>query len=63
MDHQEQNTTNNTTEDWLKMLMNEIAIISEDMDITPERMLTTLGTQKIRLVGQQLKNKLWKKVL
>ena len=33
-------------------------MVSEDMDITPEGMLTTWGTQKIRQIGQKVKKNL-----
>ena len=44
------------------MLMNEIATISRDIDITPIRMLTTWGTEKLRKYGLEFKNKFWKKI-
>ena len=43
--------------------MNEIATVSEDVDITPERMITTWGTPKNRQIGQKLKRYFWKSVL
>ena len=52
-----------TTEDWLIMLMNEIATISRDIDITPIRMLTTWGTQKLRKYGLELKKLILEKNL
>ena len=52
-----------TTEDWLIMLMNEIATISRDIDTTPIRMLTTWGTQKLRKYGLELKKLILEKNL
>ena len=50
------------TEDWLKMLINELAKISEDVSLTPIKILTGWGTQKMRKFGLQLKNKFWKAI-
>ena len=51
-------TPDTGTEDWLKMLINELARISNDVSLTPIKILTGWGTQKIRSYGLQLKNKL-----
>ena len=45
----------NTTEDWLKMLINELSKISGDVSLTPIKNLTGWGTQKIWKYGLQLK--------
>ena len=52
---QQPNYPQKTTEDWLVMLMNEIATISCDIDLTPLRMLTTWGTEKMRRHGLEIK--------
>ena len=44
------------TEDWLKMLINKLAKISGDVSLTPIKILTGWGTQKIRKYGMRLKN-------
>ena len=50
------------TEGWLKMLMCELITISGDLNLTPTKVLTSWGTEKIRTVGLKLKNKFWKAV-
>ena len=50
------------TEDWLKMLINELAKISGDVSLTPIKIITGWGTQKMRKYGMQLKNKFWKSI-
>ena len=65
--HQNQPPNNNTnkgngTEDWLQMLINELAKISGDASLTPIKILTGWGTQKMRKFGLQLKNKFWKSI-
>ena len=57
--HQNQPPNNNTnkgngTEDWLQMLINELAKISGDASLTPIKILTGWGTQKMRKFGLQL---------
>ena len=42
------------TEDWLKMLINELAKIKGDVSLTPLKILTGWGTQKMRTYGLQL---------
>ena len=56
--HQE----NTDTEDWLKMLMNELIKISGDLSLTPTKILTSWGTEKMRTAGLRLKNKFWKAI-
>ena len=46
----------NGTEDWLKMLIYELAKISGDVSLTPIKILTGWGTEKMRKFGLQLKN-------
>ena len=63
--HQNQPPHNNTnkgngTEDWLQMLINELAKISGDASLTPIKILTGWGTQKMRKMGLQIKNKFWR---
>ena len=48
----------NETEDWLKMLINELAIISGDVSLTPTKIITGWGTQKMRILGLKLKKQL-----
>ena len=48
-------THKKTTGDWLVMIMNEMATISSDTDLTPIRMLTTWGTEKMRRHGLNIK--------
>ena len=50
------------TEGWLKMLMCELIMISGDLNLTPTKILTSWGTEKMRTVGLRLKNKFWKTV-
>ena len=50
------------TEDWLKMLINELGKISGDVSLTPIKILTGWGTQKMRKFRLQLKNKFWKAI-
>ena len=44
------------------MLMCELITISGDLNLTPTKMLTSWGTEKMRTVGLKLKNKFWKTV-
>ena len=53
----------NTAEDWLVMIMNEMATISSDTDLTPIRMLTTWGTEKMRRHGLEIKKLILEKNL
>ena len=50
------------TEGWLRMLMCELIIISKDLNLTPHKILTSWGTEKIRTMGLKLKNKFWRTV-
>jgi hypothetical protein len=52
----------NDTEDWLKMLINDLAILSGDVSLTPNKIITGWGTQKMRKIGLKIKNKFWKAV-
>ena len=45
------------------MLINELIQISGDVSLTPTKILTGWGTQKIRTYGLRLKNKFWKTIL
>ena len=56
------NQTNTDTEDWLKMLMYDLIKISGDLSLTPTKILTSWGTEKMRTLGLRLKNKFWKAV-
>ena len=56
------NQTRTDTEDWLKMLMCELIKISGDLSLTPTKILTSWGTEKMRTLGLRLKNKFWKAV-
>ena len=56
------NQTSTDTEDWLKMLMCELIKISGDLSLTPTKILTSWGTEKMRTLGLRLKNKFWKAV-
>ena len=42
------------TDDWLKMLINELAKISGDISLTPIKILRGWETQKMRKYGMQL---------
>ena len=50
------------TEDWLKMLIYELIKISGDISLTPIKLLTGWGTEKMRTYGLRLKNKFWKTI-
>ena len=50
------------TEDWLKLLINKPLKISRDLSLTPRKILTRWGTEKIRTYGLRLKNKCWKTI-
>ena len=39
------------TEDWLKMLIYELIKISGDISLTPAKLLTGWGTEKMRTYG------------
>ena len=43
------------TEDWLKMLINDLAILSGDVSLTPNKIITGWGTQKMRKIGLKIK--------
>ena len=45
------------TEDWLKMLINEIIIILGDLSLSPRKIIKTWGSQKIRETGFKLEYK------
>ena len=44
------------------MLMCELIIISGDLNLTPTKILTSWGTEKMRTRGMKLKNKFWKAI-
>ena len=46
-------TINKGTEDWLKMLMNEVIKVSGDISLTPTKIITSWGTEKMRTLGRQ----------
>ena len=50
------------TEGWLKMLMCELITISGDLNLTPTKVVTSWGTEKMRTIGLKLKNKFWKTI-
>ena len=50
------------TEDWLKMLMYELIKISGDISLTPTKIITGWGTERMRTYGLRLKNKFWKTI-
>ena len=59
----ENNDQENTdTEDWLKMLMDELIKIPGNLSLTPTKILTSWGTEKMRTAGLRLKNKFWKAI-
>ena len=49
---------NTDTEDWLRMLMCELIKLSGDLSLTPTKILTSLGTAKMRTIGLRIKKQI-----